>query len=263
MASPVPIVSTLQAFIIIPIPRGPYSYPQHSHPFYQIQGFLRGRVTYHVEKVGRFDLKTGDCILLPPLFRHRYESRRGFQDFSFKFDMAPAYWPLFRSRCCKFHLDASMCQRVRSAYVSHKAGGPLEFQEVRAIIVLCLADALAASGTGDVAKEIAPLRKNLWPLLDRIVREPFGGWSVSALAAECHLSADHFSKCFQNLFAKSPNQFLLEARIRAAAQELESVPSRPIKEVAEMANYTSVHAFTRAFKRVMGVSPGAYQRPEK
>jgi AraC-like DNA-binding protein len=214
-----------------------------------------------VEKAGRFELKTGDCILLPPLFRHRYESREGFQDFSFKFDVAPTCWPLFRDRCCTFQLDISMRQRVRSAFVSHVADAPLELQEVRAIISLCLVDALNASGGANVtAKQMAPMRKNLWPLLDRVLRDPFARWTVAAMAAECNLSADHFSKCFHALFAKTPHQFLLGVRIRAAALELDTVSGSSIKEVAELANYTSVHAFTRAFKRVMGVSPGSHQR---
>jgi AraC-like DNA-binding protein len=48
--------------------------------------------------------------------------------------------------------------------------------------------------------------------------------------------------------------------MRSTAAELLGEPSRPIKDIAETANYATIHAFSRAFRRVMGIAPAAYRR---
>src|SRR5437016_1910019 len=125
MGSAVPIVSTLHVFQIIPIPRGPYSYPTHSHAFHQLHGLLRGRATYQVDGMGEIEVRAGDCLLLPPMLAHGYESRVGFQAFSFKFEMAPPYWTLFGNEPRRFRIDSSLRRRVQSAFLIHHSNNPL------------------------------------------------------------------------------------------------------------------------------------------
>jgi two-component system response regulator YesN len=87
---------------------------------------------------------------------------------------------------------------------------------------------------------------------------PYDSWPVSGLARSCHLSPDHFSRSFHRLLGTAPQRYLMEARMRAAAADL--LNDVPIKQISENAGYATVHAFSRAFKGVFGISPAAYRR---
>jgi AraC-like DNA-binding protein len=57
-----------------------------------------------------------------------------------------------------------------------------------------------------------------------------------------------------------PQQFLLLLRMQLAARRL--AQGEAIGQVAEAVGYESYAAFSRAFKRVMGEQPGAWQRAQ-
>ncbi len=103
-------------------------------------------------------------------------------------------------------------------------------------------------------------RQSLWPLLERIENEPYTDWSISDLAEETHLSTPHFSRCFRRLLDKTPKQYLIETRMRAAAAELIADPPKAIKQISRRAGYADIHTFTHAFGHFFGISPGAYRR---
>src|SRR5690606_1993871 len=100
----------------------------------------------------------------------------------------------------------------------------------------------------------------LWQLLENIEATPYASWSVMQMAQYCHLSPDHFSRSFHALLAMTPQRYLIEARMRAAAAELINDSDLPIKRIAETAGYANVHSFSRAFKAVFNISPAAYRQ---
>jgi AraC-like DNA-binding protein len=92
--------------------------------------------------------------------------------------------------------------------------------------------------------------------LARIHREPGRDWSVEALAAVAGISRSKFSERFTQLLDTSPARYLLQWRMRLATAWLRS-GAMTISQVAAELGYESDAAFSRAFKRFMGVSPGA------
>lgn len=92
--------------------------------------------------------------------------------------------------------------------------------------------------------------------LARIHREPGRDWSVQALAAVAGISRSKFSERFTQLLDTSPARYLLQWRMRLAAAWLRT-GAMTISQVAAELGYESDAAFSRAFKRFMGVSPGA------
>ena len=92
--------------------------------------------------------------------------------------------------------------------------------------------------------------------LARIHREPGRDWSVEALAAVAGISRSKFSERFTQLLDTSPARYLQQWRMRLAAAWLHS-GAMTISQVAAELGYESDAAFSRAFKRFMGVSPGA------
>ncbi|MCP3990138.1 MAG: AraC family transcriptional regulator [Actinomycetia bacterium] len=91
-----------------------------------------------------------------------------------------------------------------------------------------------------------------------IHRWPERRWTAQSLAAEIGLSRATFFQRFTRLVGEPPAQYLTRWRIHRAAQLLED--GRSVIEITEAVGYNSTQAFTRAFKRFSGTTPGAYAR---
>jgi AraC-like DNA-binding protein len=92
--------------------------------------------------------------------------------------------------------------------------------------------------------------------LAAVHRHPGENWSVDRLAAVARLSRSRFSYRFKELLSVSPARYMLEWRLRLAASWLRN-EYMSLSQVAEQLGYESDASFSRAFKRLMGVPPGA------
>jgi len=90
-------------------------------------------------------------------------------------------------------------------------------------------------------------------------RSPSRPWTVASLAAEVAMSRSAFSARFKTYVGESPLQYLTRWRMNVAAIRLEE-SDIGIPELAEDLGYRSEAAFSRAFKRVNGIPPGAARR---
>jgi AraC-like DNA-binding protein len=90
-------------------------------------------------------------------------------------------------------------------------------------------------------------------------RDPARAWTVASLAEVAHLSRAAFAQRFAELVGGSPMAYMAEHRMRLAAVMLREEGLSP-GEVAYRVGYGSLAAFSRAFKRVTGSSPGAARR---
>ena len=72
------------------------------------------------------------------------------------------------------------------------------------------------------------------------------------------MSRSALSARFTDLVGRSPKQYITRWRMHLA-EDLLTDPATSIAEVARTLGYQSEAAFSRAFKREMGVSPGAYR----
>ncbi len=86
-----------------------------------------------------------------------------------------------------------------------------------------------------------------------------GKLSVVEIADACGLSVNHFSRAFKQSTGLSPLQWLIERRIERA-QALMTDVERPLSEIAIACGFADQSHFTRAFKAVVGRSPGALRR---
>ncbi|MGC1422817.1 MAG: AraC family transcriptional regulator [Terracidiphilus sp.] len=82
-------------------------------------------------------------------------------------------------------------------------------------------------------------------------------WTLAALAREVGMSRSAFASRFLQLVGVPPIEYLATWRIRLAKSALAS-SEVPMIDIAEMAGYQSVSAFSTAFKRVTGLSPTLY-----
>jgi AraC-like DNA-binding protein len=93
-----------------------------------------------------------------------------------------------------------------------------------------------------------------------IHREPQRAWSVAALASTVLMSRSAFAARFTALVGEPPLSYLTRWRMHLAADLLRG-KGLSLSEVARRIGYESEAAFSRAFKRRLGASPGAFRRP--
>ena len=93
-------------------------------------------------------------------------------------------------------------------------------------------------------------------LLHREAQRP---WTVATLARAVGMSRSAFAASFKATVGGSPIEYLLRWRMNLAKAAL-ATAGTPMTEIAELAGYQSVSAFSTAFSRANGVPPSAFAR---
>lgn len=119
----------------------------------------------------------------------------------------------------------------------------------------CLSISAADQGTWLAAL----LDPEIGPVLACIHRRPEYPWTVAALAEKAGMSRSAFASRFHALVSKPPLRYLLDCRMRKACHMLLDA-QYGLKEIAAHTGYTSEAAFSHAFKRWAGKSPGLYRQ---
>ncbi len=78
--------------------------------------------------------------------------------------------------------------------------------------------------------------------------------TVEEIAACCGLNRSYFGKIFHEVLGKSPQEFLISYRMTKAT-ELLKLTSLSIAEVSSAVGYSNQLHFSRAFKKIYGISP--------
>ena len=89
--------------------------------------------------------------------------------------------------------------------------------------------------------------------------DPAHPWTLDELAAGVAMSRSAFADRFTTLVGQPPMQYLAQWRMQLAAGRLATGKAK-VAAIAEEVGYESEEAFSRAFKRLMGVSPGVWRR---
>jgi AraC-like DNA-binding protein len=88
---------------------------------------------------------------------------------------------------------------------------------------------------------------------------PAHRWTLDALAAKAGSSRSVLAERFTQLVGQPAMQYLTQWRMQLAARML-SEPSAKVVAVADAVGYESEAAFSRAFKKSVGVAPTAWRR---
>jgi len=122
---------------------------------------------------------------------------------------------------------------------------------------------LNKSGTFDKAV----MSKDLYPkiyLYRRVVKaklfidehysEPI---DLGHISDEAYFSKFHFIRLFKKTYNETPHQYLTSVRIERSKLLLQD--GTPVSEVCYAVGFDSISSFTGLFKRVVGITPSAYQ----
>jgi len=113
--------------------------------------------------------------------------------------------------------------------------------------------ALGASGWLDGLSD--PLVGRALSLIHAAPAEP---WTTASLARQAGASRSTLAARFTRLVGQPPIRYLAAWRMRLAADRL-GRPDATVAEAAHEAGYDSEAAFSRAFKKATGVTPGAWR----
>jgi AraC-like DNA-binding protein len=123
-------------------------------------------------------------------------------------------------------------------------------------VIRCYLQTLPADRTGWLAGLRDP---SVGRALTALHRSPARAWTLGALAREAGLSRSVLSERFTQLVGQPAMQYLTGWRMqRAATQLLTGADS--IATVADCAGYESEAAFSRAFKKLVGMPPSEWRR---
>lgn len=88
---------------------------------------------------------------------------------------------------------------------------------------------------------------------------PKSDWTLDALARQVGMSRSAFASKFGRLVQQTPLEYLTALRMRRA-EELLTEGRLSTASIAEEVGYQSEPAFSKTFKKLVGVGPGAYKR---
>jgi AraC-like DNA-binding protein len=88
---------------------------------------------------------------------------------------------------------------------------------------------------------------------------PIDDWTLDLLARKVGLSRTIFADRFAHYVGVSPMQYLARWRLQLASRLIEQ-PGTSIARAAAEVGYESEAAFHRAFKKFVGVPPGAWRK---
>lgn len=98
-------------------------------------------------------------------------------------------------------------------------------------------------------------------VIDEVIDNPGGHYTLDLLAEKCMMSRTTFSERFHKTFGRPAMDFVREVRLRGAARLLKQT-QEPIKTIAARVGYASRSNFTHAFREFFGVAPAEYRSSE-
>ncbi len=82
--------------------------------------------------------------------------------------------------------------------------------------------------------------------------------TLAELAAVVYMSPYHFARLFKGSTGVPPHRFVVRQRI-ARARGVLATPELSIAEISRLVGFRTPSHFTTVFRRVLGITPGAYR----
>jgi len=96
-------------------------------------------------------------------------------------------------------------------------------------------------------------------VVNKVIKDPGHSWTLDSMAEQANLSRSVFADRFREVAETTPYVFIRQERIKKAKLMLQASDSS-VERIAEHCGYTSVSAFSKAFRNVAGLSPGLFRK---
>ena len=104
--------------------------------------------------------------------------------------------------------------------------------------------------------------RHIGKALQLLHEQPNRAWTLHELGRRVGLGRSAFSARFTKLVGQPMNQYLIAHRMTEAASLLEA-SDESISDIADHVGYETASAFSKAFDRQHGLSPGRYRAARK
>ncbi|HYF51939.1 MAG TPA: AraC family transcriptional regulator [Planctomycetota bacterium] len=257
--------------------RHPNPCERHKHPYYEVCHAFEGRGAFetfspHTQR----EISAGDTFFARPGLEHRYGSARpdelGICFWSFALEGAgKRRGGVGEAGRVLLNFNASRETLISADEITRQTlelifSAALIAQRPDSLTPLLqfLAQHLAAAvaGTPSVSDVPEPDAQSggavLWKAQQFIQDHCHRDLRIEELAERTGYSRRHLARMFQSHAGLSFSEYLARVRMQTACHLLLD-ESQPLKQVARKTGFASLAAFTRAFKRGMGVTPGEYR----
>jgi len=252
---------------------------QHRHEFSEL-ALVIGGSGIHVTGRFRQEIVRGDVLVITGRRAHGYEKTQGLHllNILIRNTLLPRIARDLRALPGYHALFGEPARRQE--YVSHLRLSSAEFAQVEewadrleaetqltgpeghllaeAYLTLIVGVLCRKYGRGNLERErpAAKLSATL-SYLEKHIDKPV---KVAELAKRAGMSERSFFRDFQRTVGVSPAEYLLKARISHASDRLAyGEPDRRISEIAQECGFDDSNYFSRAFRKVMGLSPREYR----
>jgi PAS domain S-box-containing protein len=132
---------------------------------------------------------------------------------------------------------------------------PVRNEKTRSVTAVAgLSRDVESSARGAAARGFPELAHALDTLQSRIANPP----GIEELARLCRLSTTQFSRLVRQVFQLTPLQLVLKIRLDEALHLL-ATTNQSLTEIALLTGFCDQSAFTRHFRRLTGLPPGAFR----
>jgi len=109
------------------------------------------------------------------------------------------------------------------------------------------------------ASKAAALTGTNWDAISRYIRDNLGEpITVETLAAVAQMPLEQFGSAFRDATGMSVRQWQTDCRVRSAQRLLTDNPNESLTEVATLCGFADQSHFSRAFLKVVGLTPTAW-----
>lgn len=151
---------------------------------------------------------------------------------------------------------ATLMDLLYQEALSSRAGRQAAINRLTEALFILLVRDLINSGHQQQGLAAAIADTRIGKALDAIHGEPESAWTVEKLANIASMSRSAFAELFKNLLDETPMSYLSRWRMQNACVWLIE-EGASIYDVAVRCGYETEAAFAKAFKRIVGKTPGA------
>ncbi len=257
------------------------SIKMHCHDFHEMVYIFSGRGK-HVTEQGKYDIGSGDLFIIPPGHEHAYEDREHLTGVNIMFDLKRLPYPteqLMSDSCFRalFMPDDDISDSFRihnklkftgddQTKVEALIHGLLreygQSNGARQVLLIALLTELfveiirfCAEGRYARSRDLVLLQGILQYMSDNCASQ----LSIPAVAKRFGLSQRNLDRLFLQSVQMPPVSYLLDLRLRSAAEKIRSGGSK-ITEVAYECGFNDSNYFAKLFRRKYGLSPRSFRK---
>jgi len=236
------------------------------HNEYEIHFFKKGEGVYYIG--GRkCEVERNHIVIIKPKQIHYFIPKKGTQIEKGTLYFTPNLFRIINSKKfpqnfpCSFQVnedEAIIIEMIFKFLLKEKKEKNIYWDEIVKAQLKILILLIKRIGRQNKQKHIvSPLVKKIIEYIEKNFRNHF---SIQKMANDLQISISHLAHTFKQNMGLTIKQYLLQRRIAEAKFIIENQPYVKMSVVGEKVGFSNFSLFNRTFKKMVGMSPSAYQK---